>query len=411
VTPRSFVATALLAAGATLGGIDAPACVAQQAAAPRVISTDPELVELASDLLPDLAARSGLELRGPVRLERRSREQLTRYLQEKLDEELPPDEAAATVAVYALLGLVSPDLDLRSVLLGLYEEQVAGFYEPDSTALFVMDDQPDGALQGLLVHELVHAIQDQNADLDVLTERDLGNDRATAAQAAIEGHATLVMLEHVTEQMLGMPVDLSAVPDFAAQMRPLLEGMRTQFPALAGAPRIIQEALLFPYLEGTSFVQALWADGGRVAPFGAHLPQSTEQVLSRSTTDDPVELELSVAATGPTAPRVLRQDGLGRLEVGIFLDEHGADPAVADGWEGDRYVLVEPSSGTRALGWLALWEDAAARARFMTAMQSVLPQLGPETSLDAVDVGGLPATLLQIGRIGDVTARIRSSGS
>jgi hypothetical protein len=410
---RPFTTRALLlAAGAAVAAaLAVAACGAQQAPNPRVLSSDPELVQLASDLLPDLVARSGLELREPVRLERRSREQLTRYLQDKLDEELPPDEARATVAVYALLGLVPADLDLRSVLLGLYREQVAGFYEPDSTALFVMDDQPEAALQGLLVHELVHAIQDQNADLDVLTDRDLGNDRTTASQAAIEGHATLVMLEHMTEQMMGVRIDIGDVPDFAAQMRPLLQGMTTQFPALAAAPRILQEALLFPYLEGTSFVQALWSSGERIAPFGDHLPESTEQVLARSTEDDPVELELTVPSSGPNGPHVVREDGLGRLEVGIFLEEHGADGAAADGWEGDRYVLVELADGTRALGWYAVWEDGAARSRFMAAMRAVLPRLGSGASLDPVDVAGRPATLLEIGRIGAVTARLTDPGS
>jgi hypothetical protein len=403
---RRLARVALLTMGASAGAGGVTVCWAQQPADPRVVSSDPALVELASELLPDLVRRSGLELREPVRLERRSREQLIRYLEEKLDEELPPEEARATVDVYALLGLVPADLDLRSVLLGLYTEQVAGFYEPDSTALFVMDDQPQAALQGLLVHELVHAIQDQNADLDAITDREVGNDRSTAAQAAIEGHATLVMLEHMTEQMMGVPIDLAEVPDFAAQMRPLLQGMRTQFPALAGAPRIIQEALLFPYLEGTSFVQALWAGRerrDRVAPFGEHLPESTEEVLDRRTGDDPVELELGVAGS-----RVIRQDGLGRLEVGIFMEEHGAASSAAEGWEGDRYVLVELPGGGRALGWYALWEDTAARSAFMTAMQTVLPRLGSEAFLDSMDVGGHPATLLQIGRIEGVTARIRA---
>jgi hypothetical protein len=399
--------TLLLGAGVSVvAALGVGACGAQQASEPRVVSSDPALIELASDLLPGLAARAGLELREPVRLERRTREQLIRYLQGKLDEELSVDEARATVDVYALLGLVPADLDLRSLLLGLYTEQVAGFYEPDSTALFVLDDQPEAALQGLLVHELVHAIQDQNADLDALTGRELGNDRATAALAAIEGHATLVMLEHMTEQMAGMPIDLADVPDFAGQMRPLLLGMGTQFPALAGAPRIIREALLFPYLEGTSFVQALWVGGGRIAPFGEHLPESTEQVLERSTADDPVSLELSV-----TGPRVIRQDGLGLLELGIFLEEHGADPEGAEGWEGDRYALVELASGTRALGWIIVWEDGAARARFMTAMQGVMPRLGAETSLESVDVDGRPATLLRLGRIENVTARVTDPGS
>lgn len=413
IPERPFARRALaLAAGTAVSAVlGVAACGAQQASDPRVISSDPALVELASDLLPGLVARSGLELREPVRLERRSREQLTRYLEAKLDEELPPAEARATVDVYALLGLVPRDLDLRSVLLGLYTEQVAGFYEPDSTALFVMDDQPDGTLEGLLVHELVHAIQDQNANLDSLIGPDLGNDRATAAQAAIEGHATLVMLEFVTEQMTGVAIDLGDVPDFSAQMRPLLQGMGTQFPALAGAPRIIREALLFPYLEGASYVQSLWTrrarTGERVAPFGDHLPESTEQVLARSTDDEPVELELEVRS-GPSAPKVLKEDGLGRLEIGIFLEEHGADAAAADGWEGDRYVLVELPGGTRALAWYVVWEDGAARSRFVSAMEDVLPHLGAAASLDAVDVGGQPAVLLQVGRVGGVAARLRN---
>ena len=70
--------------------------------------------------------------------------------------------------------------------MDLYTEQVAGFYEPDSTALFVLDDQDEVALKGLLLHELVHAVQDQTVDLDALTDPDLGADRAAAAQSAID---------------------------------------------------------------------------------------------------------------------------------------------------------------------------------------------------------------------------------
>ena len=392
-------ATALLLA------VGVSACAAQEPTNAMVISSDRVLVELASELLPNLAALSGLELRDPVRIERRSRAQLVRYLEEKLDEELPPAEARATVEVYALLGVVPPDLDLRSVLLGLYTEQVAGFYEPDSTALFVMDDQPEAALEALLVHELVHALQDQNADLAALTDRDLGNDRATAAQAAIEGHATLVMLEFMTEQMAGVPIDLSEIPDFAAQMRPVLESMRSQFPALAGAPRIIQESLLFPYLEGTGYVQSLWARGERLAPFGPELPPSTEQVLARGSANEPVELELSVAQG-----RVVRDDVLGRLEIGILLEEHGAgDAEIADGWDGDRYVMVELTDGTRGLGWYALWEDEQARTRFVSAMQGVLPRLGSQVSFDTLEVAGHFATFLRVGDVGGITARIRAT--
>ncbi len=381
--------------------VAAGACRAQEVTARWVISSDPALVELAADLLPDLAERSGLELREPVRIERRSREDLVRYLHGKLDEEMPSEEARATVEVYALLGLVPADLDLRSVLLGLYTEQVAGYYEPDSTALFVMDDQPDEALEALLVHELVHALQDQSTDLDALTDRALGNDRAVAAQTAIEGHATLVMLEYMTERMVGAPIDLAEIPDFAAQMRPALEAMRSQFPALAGAPLIIQESLLFPYVEGTAFVQSLWAAGDRVAPFEARLPSSTEQVLTRGRAAEPLDLELA-AATGT----IVREDVLGRLEVAVLLREHGPDEAAADGWDGDRYALVESADGTRSLAWYALWEDEAARDRFLGAMTAAVRDLGAGASIEAVEVGARPATLLRVGGGPNVRARI-----
>ena len=150
------------------------ACRGAQVRDTLVVSDDAELRQIASELLLDLAKRSGLELKTPVRLARRSRAELVGYLTAKLDRELPPEEARGISESYYLLGLAPVGLDLRGVLLAVYTEQVAGFYDPDSTALFVMDDQPAEALRTVLVHELVHAVQDQSVDLDALTARERG---------------------------------------------------------------------------------------------------------------------------------------------------------------------------------------------------------------------------------------------
>lgn len=371
------------------------ACESHAQEASRMVrSTDRELAELAAALLPDLATRAGMELKEPVRLERRSREQLDRYLRHQLDEELPEEEARATVASYALLGLAPDTLDLRAVLLALYTEQVAGFYEPDSTALFVLDDQPAASLQGVLVHELVHAVQDQTVDLHALTDDSLDNDRRTAAQAAIEGQATLVMLEYLTEQMRGAPVDLSAVPDFSESLRPALEGMRSQFPALAGAPKVIQESLLFPYIEGAGYVQSLWRDGSRVPPFGDYLPRSTEQILTHDRSDRPIRLRVDVAG----GERV-REDDLGRLETGVLLETLVGEGSahLADGWGGDEYELVRFPGGTEGLAWVAVWDDADARDGFVAALKPHLDGLPLPSTLEALDVDGLPGTILRVG--------------
>jgi len=390
---------------ASVAWLSVVACgsTAQESGSRMVVSSDPELGDLAAELLPDLARRSGLELKEPVRLEMRTRDELVRYLEKKLDEELPEEEARNTVAAYAMLGLVPDDLDLRAVLLALYTEQVAGYYDPDSTTLFVMDDQPAETLEGLLVHELVHAVQDQSADLDALTDPEQGNDRGTAAQAAIEGHATLVMLEFLTEQMQGVPVDLGEIPNFADALRPALEGMRAQFPALANAPQVIQESLLFPYLEGAGFVQGLWSGGVRNAPFGEFMPESTEQIVTGNREDHPVDFELAIEGG-----REVHRDDLGYLELGVLLNTHlGAGSAsLADGWGGDRYVLLETDDGGRALVLQTVWDDAAARDRFVEALGGGLASFPRSAEVHANEVMGRPGSVLTVGDLGAATHQV-----
>lgn len=379
-----------------------------------VVSDDADLRSMAAELLPDLTRRSGLELREPVRVARRSRKELLRYLEGKLDEELPPEKARWMTESYHLLGLVSEDLDLREILLSVYTEQVAAFYDPDSTALFVMDDQPERNLRPVLVHELVHAVQDQATDLDSLTAPARGNDRQVAAQAAIEGHATLVMLEYLTEQARGQPVNLSEIEDFASRIRPALEGLRSQYPELSGAPAVIRESLLFPYLEGAGFIQRFWRTrDGRPSPFGSHLPRSTEQILHperllEQPPDEPTDIVLS-PGDGTTA---LYENGLGEMEVRIFLGElagTGAVPA-AGGWDGDRYVLLEDGDGARSLAWYLVWDSAEARDGFLAAVRPFLGSLPHPALAEAMEISGRPVARLRVGNPPEVSAQLSGGG-
>lgn len=375
---------------------------------PRVTSSDPILAAAAEPILLDLADRAGLVLRGPVRLERRTRPELEKYLEFKLDEELDEERAELLSESYGLLGLLPPDFDLRPALKELYLEQVAGFYDPDSTTLFVLADQPESMLEPLLVHELVHAIQDQSTDLDAITDRDLGNDRQAAAQAAIEGHATLVMFEFLLEQRQEGAMDLTTIPDLTDQVRSALEAARTQSPAMAAAPLILQESLLFPYLGGAAFVEALWkSEAGRPPPFGVRLPQSTEQILHPERflggeRDAPEELDVSAGAGW----RTLYEDTLGELEIGILLETLGGDRGGAAGWDGDRYALLVSDQGARALAWFTVWDSDRSRDSFVRALRSHLPSYPSGTELSPLDVEGLAGARLLIGGDPDVTASI-----
>ena len=390
--PIRPIATALISLAALAAGCGA------QAGSEFVVTSDPELRRLAAEVLPDIAERSGMDLKVPVRLEVRTRDELERYLELKVDEQLPPDEAQARVDVYSMLGLLAPDTDLRALLLALYGEQVAGFYEPDSTAFFVIEGQSVAMLRPLLVHEFVHALQDQSLDLGALSDSDLGNDRATAAMAAIEGHATLVMFEYLAEQVSGTPLDLATVSDFAAQIRPALEAA-AQFPALASAPRIIRESLLFPYVEGAIFAHGLWSETDRVVPFGDAMPLSTEQVFDPGAAA-PVELVVEVSG----ATQVLT-DVLGSLELGILIEDvlgvsKGAGSragGMADGWDGDRFVLADVAAEGLGLSFATLWDSEEARDAFSDRVEARGEHFGSVPRVERTSIDGHPASILSMG--------------
>ena len=374
-----------------------------------VISDDPELRALAIEFLPGLAARSGLPLLEPVRLVRRTRAELERFLEVKLAEEMPPEREAALVRAYAMLGLVPGDLELKALLQSVYMEQVAGFYDPDSTALFVLDDQPAATLSPLLLHELVHAVQDQSVDLAAITAPEVGNDRRAAASAAIEGHATLIMFEQMTEEMQGGPVDLGDIPDFAGQIRPALEMARSQYPELARAPRVIQESLLFPYLEGAGFVQRLWSDlPERTAPFGDWLPASTEQVLNPerffgTPRDEPTELLITL-----DGGIIVHEDVLGAAELAVFMAEH-TDGGSTTGWDGDRYVLFE-AGGESGLVWASVWDSPGDRDRFVSQLTPGLSSFPGGGRLESLDFAGRPGAVLTVGAAAGFSVTTQGGG-
>ncbi|MFH1764694.1 MAG: DUF6782 family putative metallopeptidase [Gemmatimonadota bacterium] len=391
------------------------ACEPQARDTTFVVSSDPELGAQVSALLPDLAFRAGMELVRPIRVDRRTRDELESYLLFKLDQDLPAEKARALTRTYSLVGLVDEGLDLRQLLVSVYKEQVAGFYDPDSTALFVMDDMPAEMLETVLIHELVHAVQDQTANLDSLTADERGNDRQAAAQSAIEGHATLIMFEYMLEQMKGEPVDLSELPDLSQALAPALEAMRTQYPALASAPAIIQEDLLFPYLKGNGFVLALWTEkGGRPPPFGSNQPQSTEQILNPSRAfgaevDLPTELELEAV---PGYPAVYG-NVFGQAEFETLLEKHlGPDGrALAQGWDGDRFALLTRPDGGDGLVWVSVWDSEEERDRFVNGFQPALARFQEPATLERMEVLGRPGAILRVGLSGEVSVQVREGSA
>lgn len=373
------------------------------ARARAIAPVDPALNALADTLLPKLERLSRLQARSAPVLERRTLAQVRAFVERQLEQEMPPAELEGMRSAYALFGLIPDSLDLRALLLELYAEQIVGYYDPEEKKLFVVEGVPANVIRPVLAHELVHALQDQYTNLDSLIARERGNDRQTAAQAAIEGHATLVTFALLAEESARRPVDPVTVPNPANQLRAALEQPNSEFPVFRRAPRIIRETLLFPYVAGAHFVQELWrtqSESARTAPIDTLLPQSTEQVSHPldhfiRERDEPTELRISDVEGW----NLVYENTLGQLELGVFLEEHvgGAAHSAAKGWDGDRYRLLE-SNGARVLVWYIIWDDDASADHFLETLRPWLVREGAEATAQRGELEGRPLVGITIAR-------------
>jgi hypothetical protein len=346
---------------------------------------------LVDSLLPTLQQISGLTARAPVNVALRSPEQVRSFVDLRLAEDFPPDELAGAQAAYALLGLIPDSLDLRQLLSDLYAEQIVGYYDPDSTMLYVTQGVPAEAVRPVLVHELVHALQDQQLDLDSLIARERGNDRQLAAQALIEGHATLVMLAFQARETSGRSVHPGELPDPSAQIRSGLDAGQ-QYPVFRSAPRLLREVLIFPYAEGTSFAWTVWASqpAQQRLPLAMIIPESTEQVLDprakfMTRRDTPTEVRFTEGSDW----RVLYENNFGALETRLFLEISDAAGQNAEGWDGDRYRVLEDAAGRRALVWFSVWDTAEGASAFAAATARALGtgESGQSAAIMVLDAG------------------------
>ncbi len=342
------------------------------------LQDQPVAQRIADELAPRVAAAVGLTFRRPPRVAVRTRDQVRAFLNHKIAEQYPPAEMRGLERAYHALGLVDDTVDVRRLLLDLYSEQVAGFYDPDSAALFVVRGGDPQLLRVTLAHELVHALQDQHTRLNAVLKLRHQNDRQTAGQAVFEGQATIAMYRALRPEVT--PEQL------ALMVRAMREGAEAAgggggggggggaaMPVLSRAPPFVIASLLFPYTEGAAFVLA-FEDGRASAaeqPFGERLPLSTEQILHPAryaARDVPARLALAPAAPGDT---VLHEDNLGEFETREALKAWGlpADAAIAAaaGWDGDRFRIVGAASGTVVL-WATAWDSEADAADFATRL-------------------------------------------
>ena len=359
---------------------------------PRPASAD-TLSRLVDSLRGRVEQATGLTFKSPPKSALRTREQVRAYLLTKLDEELPSAKLEGLETAYRLFGLLPDTLDLRPLLLELYTEQVAGYYDPDSATLFGVVGADPAQLRVVVAHEMVHALQGERLPLDSILNDKSNNDRLAAAQSVLEGQATLSGMK----ALFPPNMDPTKDPDFWVEYAGQIRTGQASMPVFARAPLVVREALVFPYLAGAEFMH--WWETSEfkdTMPYGPRMPASTEQVLfpdRYARRDGPISLEF------PRDSAVLYEDVLGESEIGVLTAGiSGATQvrkAAPRGWGGDRYRVYRTPAGP-ALVWCVVWDDARSAERFTMGFGAKLRQTGRKgyrAALETQEIDGRPATL------------------
>ena len=348
-------------------------------------------------LLPGLRK---LPFKTEVKRDVTEREKLQEVLIKEIDEEMTPGEFRANELGMKALGLLPAATDLKSVMVNVYSEEIAAFYDTKTKTMHLIKE-PEAKKQEkpsffarllgktggfdkdenktVIAHELTHALADQNFDLDRMQKAiKHDDDRDLALSALIEGEATLAMIGAQMEDWDGSKV--SKVP---ADRLDRVFGLMTPLMPLAGgkalreAPVILSETMIFPYLRGMVFCARLANDGGWDALNDAYRkpPLSTEQILHpekyRAKPDAPTAIDLGTLEPGE-GWKELARNNVGEMQAAVLLRRHGGKAAAA-GWDGDRYAVFEGPGGKLGLVWFSTWDsekDAREFARGYARFQS-----------------------------------------
>ena len=322
-----------------------------------------------AEYTPQVEAALGLKFKTPPKMEVRTKDQVRDFLLKHIQDSVPQRELDGQTALFRVLGLISDTLDLKKLFVPLLTEQIIGFYDPRTKVLYVVDGAPKDYAGYTIMHELVHALQDQYINLDSLEKLTYDSDRQSAMQSVIEGQATF---EQILLMTGGKGSLTASLPGGWQQMQDLIRQATATQPVFASAPMVIQEALLFPYVNGADFVRRYKQRHPSRLSFDS-LPLSTEQVMHDEAYFGPNKSQPITVTLPPIAGNIYEND-LGEFGLRLFLFHHLKNiktaASAAQGWGGDRYAVVKTPKGNGVV-MVTAWDTPTDGAEFVSALTAV----------------------------------------
>ncbi|ELY50638.1 Hvo_1808 family surface protein [Natronorubrum bangense] len=293
--------------------------------------------------------------------------------------------------------IVDGETDVNHAMDNLYGGAVQGYYTNDRIVIIADDTDAVRIDRETLVHELVHALQDQHFGLERHGET---IDEQRADLGLLEGEANY--LPYLYDQRCGaewqcVPADDGPAGEISPGERPFNAGLFL--------------SIYTPYSEGPPFVAHLRERGGWDAVDRAYerYPASTSQLIhpERYPDDEPVAVEIpdrsseDWVAYGPEGDPRTETIGEGTLFAALWangvidrsltegsteLSPYNYSHPATDGWVGDSFQVYLDTAEDDRTGyvWHLEWERSDDAEAFADAYRTLLENRGG-APVDAVD--------------------------
>jgi hypothetical protein len=347
-----------------------------------------ELFHSVDEILDFDSKQTGLPIKREVKRKLTSRDEVVSYLTKHLDDE-DTKRLRRSELVLKKFGLLPHEFDLQTFLVALLREEVAGYYDPKTRTVNLLDWVPIAEQEPVMAHELTHALQDQavgmekwmrKGDKDLAeirkdpTPTDIENDEIdNAREAVIEGQAQAMMFQYAIAPTGHTIINSPELVD-AMQEETLTGTPGTK--VFNSAPIFMQESLTFPYSYGMQFVVKLMRKGGKDQAFATVLknpPHTTRQIMQPET-------YLSGEKIAPMRVPDFKHDfanyqkfdigAMGEFDVAVLIEQYSGKPAskhLYPEWRGGYYYAAKPKSDASAplgLLYVSRWSSADSAAEF-----------------------------------------------
>jgi hypothetical protein len=311
----------------------------------------------------------GLAIKSPINCLELSRDQYTALKQKSGLAYENPDRLDAEEIIYKQIGLIPGDYAYSKCMAEPNTNSLVATYDAKLNALLL----PIGETidRSTLAHELVHALLDQNFQLETLREKaDQSTDSALAFAALIEGDARLI-----AEKFPSLQTE-------AEKEDPLISAARCTLPVE------LESQFAFPSGFGFIYASRLTADHGVSALNQDYTnpPLCTSAILHSKERfrNCPKWRVLSISSDERAwiddyigeATHKRYTESLGEYTLGLTLTPQlGREKAMlaAKGWAGDKIALWQGKS-RNATSWVSVWQNSNEALQYAQYFSSSMAQ-------------------------------------